>query len=455
MLRICLVVHEFFPNHIAGTEQFTAHLARALEDRGHRVIVFTREDAPPGARPQLVSERAGEMHVHRLYWRQSGGRARALLQDLRGGPPAIAFRRVLRDFRPHVVHFQHLLGLSLQLIADAKDAGAKCALTLNDFWFICPRIKLMRPPRKDEWTGLRCDGPYGGRACPPCSRGLGRRARFLLAGYHKHRFGRFRAAAALADWVHSPSQHLAQLFSRAWGEDGPPIEVSDYGIDVDGVREQCKDGAPRRDDRVRIAYIGAIIPEKGPDIFLDALSILGRGNWKARIHGDPEVQPHYGREVAAQARSLGVEMAGPYPPGQAGKVLADADLVVVPSRWWENRPLTVLEAFAAGVPVVAARLGGLAEMVRNDWGGWTFSPENAGDLARVLGEVIGDPDRRRKAADRIPPLKDLLYLGEEMETRYLSMLRHGLRRERDIGWSIGSDHVLGPQHRASGRAEPQ
>jgi len=449
MLRICLVVHEFFPDHVGGTEQYTAYLARALEERGHRVLIFAREDAPPRTPPRLISERVDELHVHRLYWRARGGRVRNWLQDLRGGPPRVAFRRVLRDFRPHVVHFQHLIGLSLELIGDARAAGARCALTLNDYWFICPRIKLMRPPRKDEWTGLRCDGPYGGRACNPCSKSSGVWSRLALSAYHRHRYRRFLDAARSCHWVHAPSEHLMQLYQRAWGEMSPEIEVSDYGLDVDSIRRQAKAGASEEGEKVEIVYMGAIIPEKGPDLLLDALALLGRERWRARIHGDPEVAPEYGRAVAAQAHALGVEMAGPYQPGEAGRVLAGADLVVVPSRWWENRPLTVLEAFAAGVPVVAARLGGLAEMIRPNWGGWTFAPESPQDLAAVLKQVIDDPERRRQAAQRIPPLKDLMYLGEEMESRYLSLLREERPRERWADWSIGTERVLGPLHRSS------
>ena len=193
---------------------------------------------------------------------------------------------------------------------------------------------------------------------------------------HRLRHRELGAALRRFDAILSPSEYVAGVFR---GEHpGLAVEVSDYGIDVRQVRRdalRAREGEPRRPGdagrgreatrppssgaraRVhatvdssssasggvpappaRVLFCGTLIPEKGADLLLDALERLAPGTWRACIHGDPAVSPGYGARIRARAEGLGVEMAGPYPPGRAGRVLGRGDLLVVPSRWWD-RPM--------------------------------------------------------------------------------------------------------------------
>ena len=417
-LRVLLVVHEYFPRHWAGTEQVCRYLARSLVSRGHQVRIFTREDAPAGERPRLAQESVDGIQVYRLHWSPPSRRG---VIPVPAAPVRRAFRRVLRDFEPEVVHFQHLVGLSPDLVKDAGSCGARTWMTLNDFWFLCHRIKLVRS------DGSRCGGPKGGRDCAECVHGDSPWPQGALRAAHRARHRRFRALLNRVDHVLAPSAFLAEVFSRHWPE--RDIDWSDYGIDAVGIRAAADEARRLRresvDDSVpRVLFCGSLIHEKGARLFLDALERIRADRWSASVHGDPAVDPGYGAEIVRRAERIGVRMAGAYGPGESGKILGQGDLLVVPSGWWENRPVTILEAFAAGVPVITARLGGMEEMVRSGRGGWTFEPDDPVDLARVLDRALADPAARRAAVAIAPEVKNLEVLGEEMEGRY----RNGLVR---------------------------
>ena len=81
--------------------------------------------------------------------------------------------------------------------------------------------------------------------------------------------------------------------------------------------------------------------------------------------------------------------------------LSKADLVCLPSLWFENLPLVVLEAHAAGVPLLVSDLGGLSEAVREPVGGWRFPAGDVSALAKKLEELLMEPERLE--AVEIPP----------------------------------------------------
>ncbi len=102
-------------------------------------------------------------------------------------------------------------------------------------------------------------------------------------------------------------------------------------------------------------------------------------------------------------------------------MLVELDALVVPSVWYENAPLVISEAFAAGLPVVASRLGGMAEAVRDGIDGLLFAPSDPGDLARVLRALATEPGLldRLAAGVRAPrplatEISDLLSLAREL-----------------------------------------
>ena len=133
-------------------------------------------------------------------------------------------------------------------------------------------------------------------------------------------------------------------------------------------------------------------------------------------------------ELAQGRLSLGAAL----PPSEVPSVLADADLLVVPSLWAENAPLIVLESLAAGTPVVASRLGGLPELLSGSCGGLLFEAGNHQDLASVLTELIDSPRNLRDLTDEIRKPRTLSDFAAAIEQHYEEVCA-----KQDV-WATGS-----------------
>jgi glycosyltransferase involved in cell wall biosynthesis len=110
---------------------------------------------------------------------------------------------------------------------------------------------------------------------------------------------------------------------------------------------------------------------------------------------------------------------GSFGPEQLRDVLSRIDLLVVPSLWFENSPLTIHEAAAAGIPVLASNHGGLAEYVTPEVNGRLFEPGNAADLREKILSFLTKPLSVRRNAI---PIKDIAEDASAMEAHYRSVL---------------------------------
>jgi glycosyltransferase involved in cell wall biosynthesis len=107
-----------------------------------------------------------------------------------------------------------------------------------------------------------------------------------------------------------------------------------------------------------------------------------------RLHGPVFQDADYAAELGRAAQAVGAKMGKGLDRSGVQAALARADLLVVPSLWFENRPLVLMEAMGAGVPVVVTHLGGMAELVEEGVNGWTFPVGDSSALAAVLSERV-------------------------------------------------------------------
>src|SRR4029079_3860090 len=127
---------------------------------------------------------------------------------------------------------------------------------------------------------------------------------------------------------------------------------------------------------------------KGVDLLIDAvLRLRGEGvPLNLRLVG-PVTDTTAFEHSVRRALPDNIVLDPPQPREALAGLLREADVLVAPSRWYENSPNVILEAFAAGVPVIAAGHGGMAEMVRHETDGLLFEPGNANALATALRRV--------------------------------------------------------------------
>nr|WP_279587840.1 glycosyltransferase family 4 protein [Microbacterium ulmi] len=158
---------------------------------------------------------------------------------------------------------------------------------------------------------------------------------------------------------------------------------------------------PRQDGPLRVMFFGRAIPEKGADILLTAAAGVERSDVEYVIIGSHGFDPKAPlspfetrlRELASSVRGTVRFEAFVERPALPG-LLRSADMLVLPSRWPDPCPLTVGEALASGVPVIASRRGGIPEALGD--AGILFDPDRPEELTAAISSLAGDPVRRRE-----------------------------------------------------------
>ncbi len=447
-MDVVLAVHHFPPRYVAGAELYTYRLARGLLRSGHRVEVVCVESITEGTlEPRCVSEEYEGIPVHRLFFNLAlaPDPARWEFWNPRLGE---WFGRFLEECRPDLVHFQAGYLLTGSVLEAAQARGIPTVLTLHDYWFLCPRIHLQRP------DGALCGVPDDPAECVWCRLtekrrfrlpdrathgGAGRLARRILSGSllarrtgwsarvdaireRRERLGR---ALRGVDVLLAPSRFLARMFVARGGLPPDRIRYLRYGLDS-GTGERPSPPESGRRRGFRVGYLGQIAPHKGVHVLVEAFRSLDvlDGACELRIYGDMGRFPRYAERLRRLARGdARIRFEGAVDNWRVPEVMAELDVLVVPSIWYENSPLTILEAHAAGVPVLASDLGGMAEMVRHGVDGLLFRVGDAQDLAARLRELAENPDLLSRLRAGIGPVWTL----EEERKQLMGIYREAVR----------------------------
>ena len=147
----------------------------------------------------------------------------------------------------------------------------------------------------------------------------------------------------------------------------------------------------------RVLYVGLLTPRKGVLDLIEASRMLhdeGTDHELLLLGGTPDEGPAAAEPVHAAARGHAT-LLGTRLPEEMPEAYARADIFCLPS-WWEAMPLSVLEAMAGGLPVVATRVGDVARLVVEGETGYVVAPQSPAELAAALRELLADPDRRRR-----------------------------------------------------------
>ncbi len=413
-MRILQVVHGFPPAANGGTEAYVRDLSLALASAGDQVAVFTRH-ADFNARDLSVKRSVDDrIEVHSLNntfhscSSFEASYAHPRIEEIAGD--------FLDQWQPEVVHVQHLTCLSTGIPRQAARRGIPVVMTLNDYWLMCHRGQLV------DMDGHRCGGP-GGEGCRRClpAAALASRAAFQsgralqtlsIPGLSSiinaagcvwtaatpadrvqtatiTRLQHMKAAVADVAVLLAPSDTIASTFASS-GFVAERIVRCNQGIDVGPFERIGRQSA----STLRIGFAGGLLPTKGLDVLLDAIERLPAHSVSldvfggtAGYHGDR----HFADRMRIRLGHAAIRRFGPVAHERMPEALADVDVIVVPSIWIENAPFIIREAFAAGVPVVASDLGGMAEMVRHGVDGLLFPVGDATALTATLRRLLDEP----------------------------------------------------------------
>lgn len=443
-MKILYIAHQFFPEHYAGVEVLTLGLAREAKARGHDPYVLAAKRSFPihDIQPGETEDYEFEGIPVRRIGRPTEGLARPYRLDYENEMMDRRVREYMRELEPEVVHALHFQGLSASVTPVFKEFGVPVVYTATDFWTVCPVVDLRRH------DGVTCEGPEL-RHCVRCiaSRYPGTRMKMVVdltpdfglraaESLSKTRVSEFsrplRQIRALrerpeyigkkmefVDRVVAPTRLMRDLL-LANGVGEGKIEVSRYGIDTSHIVGITESQSPT----LRIGFTGTLAPHKGCDILLRAFKRLPPDlDATLTIHGNLQrFRPYIEKLRGIAGDDRRIKFAGPFERHRVGEVLSEIDVLVVPSRWYENAPVVIYESFAAKTPVIATDLGGMSEVVEYEKNGLLFELENVEDLARQLHRVAAEPDLLDRLRAGIGPVRTVADSMDDMERLYRELL---------------------------------
>ncbi|MCB9913687.1 MAG: glycosyltransferase [Planctomycetes bacterium] len=405
-MRVLLVANGFPPSGQWGTEYYTHQLATGLVRRGHAVTVLV--PARDGERERYSLTRARRYGVEVVELANAGDPRKAFADSYANASVERVFDELCGELRPEVVHFTHLLwGLSVDLPRVAARRGARTLVTVTDFGLLCHRGQLL------DWRDAECAEPGDPERCarcvreparwdaPPAPRELKRLA--VRAAARAGRAGRVvvpadlarraahvaRATESVDHWIF-PTRTLARTFqARGWRARASSVLA--YGIDE---ARYALPRPPRAAEGTRFTFMSQYMPHKGLACLLEATRRLahsaGDAAWSVELwgNGGRDRARRYAELLVHRGLPARVSDRGSFEPLRAPEVLAQSDCVLVPSLWRENAPLTVLQARAAGVPVLASDVPGIREVLEDGRHGRLLPPGDAGALAAAMEAVV-------------------------------------------------------------------
>ena len=146
-----------------------------------------------------------------------------------------------------------------------------------------------------------------------------------------------------------------------------------------------------------------------------------------KIFGDPSIAPDYYAHVRRMARNPRIQFPGMFDNAEVGRILSGIDVLIVPSVWPENSPVTIHEAYLAKIPVIASRIGGIPELVQDGVNGFLFTPGDATDLLSKINLFIEDRSLLERLRANIGPVKSIEENARELEGIYQELIE--ARRE--------------------------
>ncbi len=283
-----------------------------------------------------------------------------------------AFRKALKEFSPEIVHLHNIHSHLSPVIAKmAKEAGCRVVWTMHDYKLVCPAYNMLNGTSPCEI----CLNKRSGILKHKCMKGSFPAS--LLAYAEALRWNR-KMLEKHVDCFLCPSRFLARELIRG-GYDRDKIKVVPNFIDSARLAELSKHQADNREDYY--AYVGRFSPEKGVESLLEAAKDLP---YKLKLAGDGALLERCKKTYSKYGN---VEFLGNIPPIEVCRLMAHSSATVVPSLWYENNPLSIIESLCAGTPVIGANIGGIPELLTAG-NGLTFAPGDVGGLKDAIAAVM-------------------------------------------------------------------
>lgn len=369
-MKILFVNKFFFIKGGAETVYFQER--DAMLQAGYQVVDFSMLHAENKPSPWE------EFFVHNVDYHDSHGlmsKIKAGVDFIYNAEACAKLNTLLLRERPDIVHFHNIYHqLTPAVIGVAKRFGCKTVLTAHDYKIVCPSYTMLRD----------------GHVCEECLTGSvinafrhrcqqGDTFKSLLLSLEAY-WQKFAKNYAMLDCIIAPSEFMRQTLLRKLPD--ARIEVIVNGIDANST-------VPGETAGDYFLYIGRLSREKGVPTLAQAQQKMQEA-MPLKIVGDGPL----GADL--RARFNGPQFLGYMKHGEElNNLIRGARAVAVPSEYYENCSMSVLEAMAFGRPVIGGNIGGIPEQIRDGVDGYLVEPGNSDALAQLMDKLAADPELAR------------------------------------------------------------
>ena len=400
-MRILLINYRYFIS--GGPERYLFNVKEMLEEEGHEIIPFS-----------VKSKRNVPTEYEQYFAEPMGGQDEAYFDNAKRTPRFALdvisrlfysfhvkrrLKKLIDDTRPDVAYILHHYNkLSPSVIDACKEKGLKVYVRLSDFFLLCPQAHFLRR----------------GTVCERC----------LESGFHEAVLGRCVKNSVIGSTLKAASLYLHTKIMKCYkrvdgfvcttkfmkermqraGWPESRLHVIPTFISETTVHDNNALGKYQSSTRY-ILYFGRFSYEKGLDLLVDAyaLSALADEGIRLVLVGgeERELEAVLGKKVDELEVRESIDIVAFQNSHELSGMIKNSMFVVIPSRWYENLPNTVLESYAHGKPIVAMNIGSMSEVVKNGVSGLLFSRENKAELAIMLKQLSMNPALLNKLSDGV------------------------------------------------------
>jgi glycosyltransferase involved in cell wall biosynthesis len=440
-MKILQVVHDFLPKAIGGTQIYTYSLSKELSKQ-HEIYLFFRDievdkdkfikkgyfDGLPflAVNPNKYFKNFPYFNLirHGSYFFSNNKKIDGIFKDL------------IDEFKPDVVHFQHLIGFSPNLIKIVHEKKIPIVFTVHDYWLLCPKAHLIDNNlnicniTRDKFKCIKClwnDELYRFKknkiSQPITYIEIPKNLIKIILNYLKRLYMIFyifyirpRAICEIirkSDLFISPSYKLKNKLIE-YGIPKNKIIYLDLGID-DIIFDNVKKTPSKK---IRFAFIGSAMSYKGINVLIESFTNIK----DAFLYIYGIVSEEDKKKYMKLIKNNNINFMGGFKHGEISEIFSKIDILIVPSICMENSPLTIKEAFAYRTPVIASNIGGLSEMVQDGKTGLLFKMGNSRDLFEKIRYFIDNPYEVGRMSKEIRRVKTIKEHVVEMNNVYKNLI---------------------------------
>lgn len=363
-MRILFINTFYYPNMQGGAEQSVKLLAEGLSKKGHQVAVYSGDSKDGYNHIEIINGvklyrfTTGKFNLFRFsYEKHKVGPVEKVLQKFRTYyNPSVTkeFKVVCSHFKPDAIHTNTLYGLPYTLWKTAAQLGIPVVHTIRDTAIVSP----VQHGHKVSWLIEK-----------------------IHRSYMRHYSNYVHAVTAPSDYTLSSSLKTGSFKHAAVKQ----CIVNSVDLDLAELLNVVEKKRGRSSSRIKFMYAGRLVEIKGIRHMIEAFEQMTHTDCELFICGGGEMQSYVEDKANAEPRII---YCGKLNNEQLAEKYAECDVLLVPSNWPEPFGRVVIEGNQYGMPVIAARCGGIPEIINVIQGGELYQPGESRDLADLMDRFM-------------------------------------------------------------------